>query len=143
MCGEWGAAKCTPRRWFRFMGDVKEDFVPFQINYRYHNASAKGFTPFSPKVVPCNESLDGISPACSCVDCASSCPKPPQLEAKAGNFHLWRFDNYAIEMFIVFIAGSSMFVLVVLCCTNEEKQGKSIFCSTEKIITKQMRSITF
>lgn len=60
MCGSWGAAKCTPKRWYFFMGDVNEDFVPFQINYQTQKLRAEfeGFDLLSPRIVPCNESVD-------------------------------------------------------------------------------------
>lgn len=141
MCGEWGAAKCTPRRWYFWMGDVTEDYVPFQINYRYQ--TAKGFRLSSPQVVPCNQSVDvsllvfwllkktywcffsqGIRPACSCVDCASSCPKPPSLEEKPEKFLLWGFDKYVVGMFIVFLVGTSTFVFAVLFCSIDRKPGE-------------------
>lgn len=60
MCGSWGAAKCTADRWYSFMSDVSEDFVPFQINYKTENTEAvmKGFTQLNPRIVQCNESID-------------------------------------------------------------------------------------
>lgn len=60
MCGGWGAAKCSALRWYGFMGDAEEDVVPFQINYLVQKSAAKvdGFTPFNPRVIPCNESVD-------------------------------------------------------------------------------------
>lgn len=61
MCGDWGASRCSPMRWYGFMGDATTNsFVPFQINYRPHSSSAKvgGFTPMDPRVVPCSESVD-------------------------------------------------------------------------------------
>lgn len=60
MCGEWGSSKCSPQRWFGFMGDKNTPGVPFQINYKAHNSSdpVDGFTPMNPRVVPCNESVD-------------------------------------------------------------------------------------
>lgn len=64
MCGDWGASRCSPMRWYSYMGDAAgNSFVPFQINYRPHNSSAEvdGFTPMDPRVVPCSESVD-VSP---------------------------------------------------------------------------------
>lgn len=60
MCGNWGASKCTPRRWYDFMGDVELDFVPFQINYKFRNSTARvdGFTAMNPPITHCNESVD-------------------------------------------------------------------------------------
>lgn len=56
MCGHWGAAKCSAKRWFNSMGDVNNDYVPFQINYVIE--SIKGVTSLDPKIVPCNKSAD-------------------------------------------------------------------------------------
>lgn len=64
MCGEWGAAKCTPMRWFTYMGTAGEQspFVPFQINYKnvlgpvVHDNHT--FQPLSPVVTPCNQAFD-------------------------------------------------------------------------------------
>lgn len=57
MCGDWGASRCSPKRWFGFMGDAAgNQFVPFQINY--NTTAVDGFTPMDPKVVPCSESVD-------------------------------------------------------------------------------------
>lgn len=141
MCGDFGASRCTPMRWFGFMGDEAGNaFVPFQINYRPHNSSAKvnGFTPMNPWVIPCSESVDvrgsfclfrkivnilysqGVKPACSCVDCASSCPKPPPPEPIPQRFIIWGCDGYVIVMLFIFLIGSSMFVMGTGCCSNNE-----------------------
>lgn len=60
MCGGWGAARCTPERWYKFMGDVSETFVPFQMNYKLHENTEKtgNFTPLDPKIIPCNSTVD-------------------------------------------------------------------------------------
>lgn len=59
MCGEWGASKCSPARWFGSMGDANNPFVPFQINYLPQNSSSRNddIKPLNPKVVPCNQSV--------------------------------------------------------------------------------------
>ena len=33
LCGPWGSAECTPRRWWNFMGNVSNGYSPFQITY--------------------------------------------------------------------------------------------------------------
>ena len=60
MCGEYGAAKCSPARWFGSMGDSNNPFVPFQINYLPQNSSNLDdeIKPLNPKVVPCNQPVD-------------------------------------------------------------------------------------
>jgi Niemann-Pick C1 protein len=122
MCGSWGSSKCSPTRWYTFMGDASGNpFVPFQINYRAHNSTLpidNDLTPLDPKVVPCSESIDGIKPACSCVDCAASCPKPPTPEPEPRPFIIWDLDGYAVVMFFIFLVGSAMFVMGTGCCSN-------------------------
>ncbi|CRL00931.1 CLUMA_CG014455, isoform A, partial [Clunio marinus] len=125
MCGDWGASRCTPTRWYGYMGNAASNpFVPFQINYRPHNTTnnVDGFIPMNPRIVPCNESADGIKPACSCVDCTLSCPKPPPPEPVPTIFLIWGLDGYAVVMFFIFILGSTMFVLGTECCSNSEKE---------------------
>lgn len=61
MCGEWGASRCSPTKWFKYMGDAENNaYVPFQINYVAQNGSqpVNGYIPLDPRVTPCNESLD-------------------------------------------------------------------------------------
>lgn len=60
MCGGWGASKCSAKRWFAFFGDVNEDHVPLQMNYKAQKTTAKvgRFTPLNPRIVPCDESVD-------------------------------------------------------------------------------------
>lgn len=57
MCGPWGAAKCTPYRWFEYMGQAGDNvFIPFQINYKL--APKEGFTLLDPPIIPCSSALD-------------------------------------------------------------------------------------
>lgn len=59
MCGEWGAYKCTAKRWFTFMGDATSNlYVPFQITYMNTSVPVGDFTPFDPKVYSCGEAPD-------------------------------------------------------------------------------------
>lgn len=60
MCGEWGASRCSAKKWFNFMGTKEgNSFVPFQINYIAHkNNNDSTFIPLKPRVVPCSEKLD-------------------------------------------------------------------------------------
>lgn len=61
MCGDWGASRCSPTKWFAFMGDAAgSPYVPFQITYKHYpnTTEVNGFTPVDPRVVPCSEKLD-------------------------------------------------------------------------------------
>lgn len=57
MCGHWGSNACNDERWFSFMGDRNTPYVPFPINYIFHNSSTTNdIKPLNATVVPCNES---------------------------------------------------------------------------------------
>lgn len=57
MCGEWGASRCSPKKWFEFMGDAEGNpFVPFQITYITDKID--GYTPLDPVIVPCNKAVN-------------------------------------------------------------------------------------
>ncbi|XP_019872017.2 NPC intracellular cholesterol transporter 1 isoform X2 [Aethina tumida] len=117
MCGPWGSYRCNANRWFTYMGAVAGNpFVPFQINYR--NNSDGGFKPINPKVVPCNKGTTASSPACSCVDCESSCPVPPPQPPKPEPFNIAGFDGYSFLMVVLFLVGSLMFLLSVYACST-------------------------
>lgn len=60
MCGNWGASRCTPYRWFEFMG-TKSGYVPFQINYLNESSSdVDGFNPMNATTISC-----GVAPTVS------------------------------------------------------------------------------
>lgn len=57
MCGEWGASRCSPKKWFEFLGDATDNmYVPFQITYI--TDPIDGYTPLDPLVVPCNQAVN-------------------------------------------------------------------------------------
>ena len=64
MCGQWGAVKCSPYRWFQHMGDDKpggEDRIPFQMNYKLIKSSdviKAEIKPLNPLITPCSQSVD-------------------------------------------------------------------------------------
>lgn len=61
MCGDWGASRCSPTKWFHYMGDAAGNaYVPFQINYKQspNTNPINGYTPHDPKITPCSEALD-------------------------------------------------------------------------------------
>ncbi|XP_053696589.1 NPC intracellular cholesterol transporter 1 isoform X2 [Sabethes cyaneus] len=120
MCGEWGASRCSARKWFTYMGTKENNYyVPFQINYITHQTTnGSEFQPLDPRVVPCNERLDDKTPACSCIDCEASCPRPPPPSPPAQPFMIYGFDGYAVVMFVVFLVCSGLFVIGACLCQS-------------------------
>lgn len=61
MCGEWGASRCSPQKWFEFMGDAEGNaYVPFQITYK--TEAPDGYALHNPTIVPCNKAVDVSHP---------------------------------------------------------------------------------
>nr|CAH7739264.1 unnamed protein product [Callosobruchus chinensis] len=124
MCGPWGAVRCNPMRWFAYMGDKDTISVPFQMNYINETKHPNnGFKPMDPPTIPCSQSVDGVSAACSCVDCASSCPVPPPPAPKPEPFVIAGFDGLDFLMVIVFLAGSTAFLLAVSVCGKRSQEN--------------------
>ncbi|XP_076222657.1 Niemann-Pick type C-1a isoform X4 [Nomia melanderi] len=124
MCGEWGASRCTPLKWFHFMGDAKTNsYVPFLITYINTDNPVGPFTPVDPKVTPCSIALNKNKPACSCVDCEESCPVPPPMPPLPNPFTIFGYDGYAVSMIIVFVCGSVLFILSIVCFSNRKQIG--------------------
>ncbi|XP_049532934.1 NPC intracellular cholesterol transporter 1 isoform X2 [Anopheles darlingi] len=129
MCGEWGASRCSASKWFFYMGDAANNvYVPFQISYIAHgspNETVDGFLPLDPRIVPCYEKLDKNTPACSCVDCERSCPKPPPAPAPPQPFVIYNLDGYAVVMFVVFVVCSGLFLIGACFCHSSNSSGSS------------------
>ncbi|CRL00933.1 CLUMA_CG014191, isoform A, partial [Clunio marinus] len=128
MCGAWGATKCTPKRLFHYWGDESEDFVPFQINYIMANSTdpINGFKPLNPRIVPCNESIDGITSPCSCIDCTSTCPKaPPSMLLQQKFTSFWDTDKFTVFMFLIYLICCVLFVIWSTYCLSSNIATKT------------------
>ncbi|XP_050509728.1 NPC intracellular cholesterol transporter 1-like isoform X1 [Diabrotica virgifera virgifera] len=127
MCGDWGSAKCTALRWFSYLGNKETPMVPFQITYHNETGPTKGFVPLNLPTVPCSKSADGISPACSCIDCEESCPVPPPQPPPVQPFTIAGLDGYAFVMTVVFLVGSTVFLLGAFFCSGRKNLGRNAY----------------
>ncbi|KAI4483549.1 hypothetical protein M0804_007809 [Polistes exclamans] len=97
-CGSHGASRCTPKKWFEYMGSTSENgFVPFQINNVYDHPD-----PWNAIVKPCNEPYDNTSLSCSCVDCPTACPVT-KLTIDSKDFILLGINGFGIIAAIVVV----------------------------------------
>lgn len=84
------ATKCTHEKWYFFMGDPGVNpLVPFKIDYVMSNDSARRFESETKK---CSEAYEG-SFACSCVDCAATCPSGDPPQPDESGFLLWNLNG--------------------------------------------------
>ncbi|KAM8715427.1 hypothetical protein ACLKA7_002475 [Drosophila subpalustris] len=113
MCGAYPASRCSPTKWFTYMGDKQNPYVPFQITYVQHptNSTKDGFTPANPKTTPCNKAVNSELPACSCTDCELSCPIAPDDPVIPPSFKIGGFDAFTVIMTVVFSVGTVIFLM--------------------------------
>ncbi|XP_011704595.1 PREDICTED: Niemann-Pick C1 protein isoform X2 [Wasmannia auropunctata] len=124
MCGEWGASRCTALKWFHYMGDAANNiYVPFQITYVNTDQPVGSFEPVDPVITPCSKALNKNTPACSCVDCEQSCPVPPPMPPLPKPFSIFSYDGYEVIMTIIFICGSCLFLLLMMCFSHRKRIG--------------------
>ncbi|XP_071451302.1 NPC intracellular cholesterol transporter 1 isoform X2 [Hetaerina americana] len=127
MCGDWGASRCSPHKWFHYMGDADGNpYVPFQMTYMDTNDKKDGFTPLNPAVTPCSQPIDDKTPACSCVDCEGSCPAPPPPTPRPTPWTVFGEDGYTVAAAVLFVLGSTAFLLAILCFTGSGESLASL-----------------
>ncbi|XP_075151532.1 Niemann-Pick type C-1a isoform X2 [Haematobia irritans] len=116
VCGDHTASRCSATKWFTYMGDANNIYVPFQITYVQHQNSSSiidGYRPLDPQTVPCSSPLNDKTPACSCTDCEASCPIPPPEPPAPTPFMIGGFDAFTVIMIAVFAVGSLLFLMGV------------------------------
>ncbi|XP_067620860.1 NPC intracellular cholesterol transporter 1 isoform X2 [Eurosta solidaginis] len=116
MCGSYMASRCSPTKWFEFMGDKNNPYLPFQITYVQHENKSSiidGHKPLDPKTTPCNERLNDKTSACGCSDCEASCPVPVPEPPRPDPFKIAGFDAFTVIMTAVFVVGSLAFLMGV------------------------------
>ncbi|XP_006892232.1 PREDICTED: niemann-Pick C1-like protein 1 [Elephantulus edwardii] len=91
MCGVYGSALCNAQRWLNYQGDTSNGLAPLDIAFHLGDASQPpgyGIQFLNAEIVGCNESQGSDAVACSCQDCATSCPTIPRPQALDSTFRL-------------------------------------------------------
>ncbi|KAK3917399.1 NPC intracellular cholesterol transporter 1 [Frankliniella fusca] len=119
MCGPWGSSLCSASRWFTFMGGQGNEnpYAPFSISYQISDVPIGPAIPMDTPITPCYVGFNG-KPACSCIDCQSSCPAPLPPAPPEEPFAIAGKDGVAVVMFLVFLIGSCAFLGLVTFCPN-------------------------
>lgn len=92
MCGVYGSALCNAQRWLNYQGDTSNGLAPLAITFHLWEPGQAAGSPMRPldgELTPCNQSQGGAA-ACSCQDCAASCPAIARPEALDATFRLGR-----------------------------------------------------
>jgi Niemann-Pick C1 protein len=124
MCGSAGVLGCNPNVWYSFLGNVTSTFVPFQINYKKYPNNIKkvdNFTPINPVIKRCDESIDGIKPPCSCMDCALNYIESSSTKVTSQEF-IFGLSPHTFLMICVFLIGTLAFLII--SSFENDKHGK-------------------
>lgn len=102
------ASKCNPDQWYFYMGDpIVNPLVPFKIEYVNSDDENARFTA---ETKTCEEAYDNAY-ACSCVDCAESCPvADPPLPDDPG----YQIFNLNGTTFIIAVVIGSFGVVAII-----------------------------
>uniref|UniRef100_A0A287DDH1 NPC1 like intracellular cholesterol transporter 1 n=1 Tax=Ictidomys tridecemlineatus TaxID=43179 RepID=A0A287DDH1_ICTTR len=111
MCGVYGSALCNAQRWLDFQGDVSNGLAPLDITFHLVEPGqdqGSGIQPLNGEISPCNETQDNGMTACSCQDCAASCPVIARPSDLTPFFYMGRMPGWLV-LIIIFC---SVFVLL-------------------------------
>ncbi|XP_059511972.1 NPC1-like intracellular cholesterol transporter 1 [Myotis daubentonii] len=132
MCGVYGSALCNAQRWLNYQGDTSNGLAPLDITFHLWEPDQAAGSPMQPldaELTPCNQSQGGAA-ACSCQDCAASCPAIARPEALDATFRLGRLAG---GLALILILCSVLAVLTafligtrVLSRTRDPKAGPSV-----------------
>jgi Niemann-Pick C1 protein len=126
MCGSAGVIGCNPNVWYSYLGNSTSDFVPFQINYKKYPSDVKkvgNFTVINPMIKRCDESVDGIKPPCSCMDCSLSYIRSSSFKSTPQEL-IFGLSPYTFLMICVFLIGS--FAFLIISSFRNDKEGELI-----------------
>ncbi|XP_010372871.1 NPC1-like intracellular cholesterol transporter 1 isoform X2 [Rhinopithecus roxellana] len=113
MCGVYGSALCNAQRWLNFQGDTSNGLAPLDITFHLlepGQAVGSGIQPLNERVARCNESQGDNTVACSCQDCAASCPAIARPQALDSTFRLGRMPGGLVLIIIL----CSVFTVVTI-----------------------------
>ncbi|XP_027951222.1 NPC1-like intracellular cholesterol transporter 1 [Eumetopias jubatus] len=129
MCGVYGSALCNAQRWLNFQGDTGNGLAPLDITFHLlepGQAPGSGMQPLNTEVRPCNESQGNGMEACSCQDCAASCPVIPRPQALDATFYLGRMAG-GLALVIILCSALALLTafLVGTCLASARRREKT------------------
>ncbi|KAM5273630.1 NPC1-like intracellular cholesterol transporter 1 [Ctenodactylus gundi] len=129
MCGVYGSALCNAQRWLNFQGDTSNGLAPLDIAFHLREpgqALGDGMQPLGAEIAPCNESQANGTAACSCQDCAASCPAIAQPQRLRPFSYMGRMPGWLVLLIIsCSISVLLTAVLIRLRVTSRRAKGRS------------------
>lgn len=118
MCGVYGSALCNAQRWLNYQGDTGNGLAPLDITFHlWEPGQAPGgvMQPLAANVTRCNESQGDGAAACSCQDCAASCPAIAQPQALDATFRLGRMAG-GLALVIILVSVFAVLATALTAC---------------------------
>lgn len=117
LCGH-SVEECNATNWLQYMGNTDNGQTPFPINFTFtDDPFTVGNTPITPmnaSVTPCWQGLN-TSAACSCQDCALSCPPLPPVPPPPKPCRILHIDCYIFIMGCIYAAFLVIFGCYSIC----------------------------
>ncbi|XP_055969411.1 NPC1-like intracellular cholesterol transporter 1 [Sorex fumeus] len=117
MCGVYGATFCNAQRWLNFQGDTSNGLAPLEIKFHLLDSGESpggGLQPLNDTITPCNQTQGNSSAACSCQDCAASCPVIPTPQALDATFRLGLMAG-GPALVIILCSAFALLAISLLC----------------------------
>ncbi|XP_074066171.1 NPC1-like intracellular cholesterol transporter 1 [Macrotis lagotis] len=128
MCGVYGSALCNAQRWLNFQGDTGNGLAPLDITFHLlepGQVPGNGIEPLDAEIWGCNETRGNDSKACSCQDCALTCPAIAHPPMQDSTFRLGRMHGGLALVIILCSAFVLLFTFLMVCHCLKRKERKS------------------
>ncbi|XP_037742058.1 NPC1-like intracellular cholesterol transporter 1 [Chelonia mydas] len=129
MCGKYGATLCTSQRWLDFQGDSSNGLAPLEIDFQLVPANGvvgEGIVPLNSKTWRCGTAISDEGEACSCLDCAESCPQIPTPTLQPPPFKVGSLDGILFVCCLLFCLLTVLFgAFLTWRCISRPKQAGS------------------
>ncbi|XP_004676600.1 PREDICTED: Niemann-Pick C1-like protein 1 [Condylura cristata] len=125
MCGVYGSVFCNAQRWLDYQGNTDNNFAPLDITFHLLESSQSpggGVQPLGGEVPPCNVPLGENEQACSCLDCASSCPVINHPSALDATFRLGSMAG-GLVLIIILCLGFAVLTIFLVWSRLASKSG--------------------
>ncbi|XP_062493658.1 NPC1-like intracellular cholesterol transporter 1 [Pezoporus occidentalis] len=126
MCGLYGAQLCTAQRWLDFQGDKSNGLAPLQIDFHLvpdGTGPGEALQPLHARAWSCSQALSAEEQACSCQDCAESCPTITPPAGPAPPFRIGAADGALVLCALLFALLALLFLLALCRRHRGSKQG--------------------